>query len=175
MRFGPFSEQHLSKILPLLEAASIHFEVDHSAEALAEWRRAREERGPVLYPSFKGLVEGSFLEIADDDLSRLPAGVSDYGIFEPIDRPVELDAFDDFVCPKCDFSGHASQLCPRHLTPLVSFSQKVRANEIASSTRRRVMNCLLVAALLIVVFVRYCDRPAAGHRWVWPWEMTKGR
>jgi hypothetical protein len=154
MRFGPFSEQDIARIGPLLEEAGVAFSIDRSAETLEQWRSAREERGPTMYPSFKGLVAGAFLDIEESSLGQLPATVADFGLIAPVDRPIELDAFDDFVCPHCDFSGHASSLCPRHLTPLVTFSQKTRALQIAQDTHRKVVTCLLVLVLLIVLLVR---------------------
>ncbi len=173
MIFGPFSEQHLKSITEILDKEGIPYSIDVSTTALEEWRNARKEHHPMTYPTFKGLVEGSFLEIADRDLPRIANKLENYGIFEPQERPTELDAFDDFICPQCDFAGHATQLCPRHLTPLVSFSEKVAAQRIVTDTRKKVINWSLLIVLLFVVFSSYCSHTKRGGQVVWPWELIK--
>jgi hypothetical protein len=161
MRFGPFSEQDVARISPLLESANVSFTIERSAEVLAEWRRSRENHEPHMYPAFKGLVAGAFVDVDEASLSLLPSSVADFGLIAPAERPIELDAFDDFVCPKCDFSGPASSLCPRHLTPLVTFSQRTTAQKVVAETHRKVVTCLLVGALLLVLFARGCG----GNGW----------
>lgn len=158
MKFGPFSETHLKTICAVLDRESIRYEVDRSRETVEAWQNARKEYGPVHYPTFKGMVEGTFVEIDDADVARLGDELMNFGILAPVDRPIELDAFDDFVCPKCDFSGNAMELCPRHLTPLVTFSQKVVAKKIGRTTRDKVIAGIAILFGLLFLGAEFCSK-----------------
>ena len=154
MKFGPFSEQHFETIRNVLETEEIPFFVDSSKEAIDQWRKNRATQRPIVNPTFGGMIECLFVEIPDEELHRLGHKLEQFGILEPVDRPTELDAFEDFTCPHCDFSGHGSQLCPRHHVPLVSFSEKVASQTVHSSKRRNVINWILAILAVAALFAR---------------------
>ena len=164
MKFGPFSEQHFEKIRNVLETEDIPFFVDSSVEAIQAWRKSRATQRPIVHPTFGGMLECLFVEIPDEELPRLGNKLEQFGILEPVDRPTELDAFDDFICPQCDFSGHATQLCPKHRVPLVSFSEKVAIRNAKSPIHQKLVAWILAILAIAALFARLHPHLFAHHR-----------
>ena len=156
MKFGPFSESDSSQIEGILTAKQIPFTRSHSEEHVEAWREQDRARIPSHYPSFQGLVENVMFEISELELQRLGGDLERFGIVVSDDGESELDAPEEYLCVRCDFTSSSPRLCPRHRIPLVTFSEKAKWSVDRSERKGNLISRILLLLLVGLAIASVC-------------------
>ncbi len=153
MIFGPFPVFFIERLRAIIEGAGGLIKVYSSEEAHEKLRDAnRDRRGTqfqetpmqadLLYVEF----DAQYIPLAQPELEKM--GV----VFGDHDAP-ELQGT-EYHCLQCDHTSDSIGLCPEHKTPLLEFSDWVKAkNKGADATPMIWLAFLAVAALAIYAFV----------------------
>lgn len=156
IKLGPFSEMHFSALTNKLSDAEVPYERVDEPELLQGYLSAQKKREVITSPTFSGqLPEFIFLIIEKEHVLRIKKDLHDLGISVTESQQLQ-HAPEEYFCPQCDYSAHFKSSCPRHASPLLSYTDWLhfKKNHQANGHRWAARIVLFIYLIGVLYFTR---------------------
>lgn len=155
MIFGPFPIFFVNGLRDKLKVHGGACRIYSSKEAIASYEEKRLSQSISLYPSSEPLEDLLYIEIETEHLLIVKSDLEKMGVAVGEVENIRRRSFDpqletsEYLCPKCDFRSSSHAPCPKHMLPVVEFSEWAKA---ISGRREKIAIRLLLCFFGVLAF-----------------------